>query len=102
MHGSMGGCWKRGDLRAARAEARERAWVAGLCPVRGTGPLILDFDATLVDAHSEKTGAGPNYKGGYGFSPLACFLDATNEALAVLLRPGNRSPHNPDDHIEVH
>jgi Transposase DDE domain group 1 len=88
-------------IRRARAEARERAWAAGLCPVRETGPLILDFDATLVDAHSEKNGAGPTYKGGYGFSPLACFLDATNEALAMLLRPGNRAPHNPDDHIEV-
>jgi hypothetical protein len=32
---------------------------------------------------------------------LACFLDATNEALAILLRPGNRAPHNVDDHIEV-
>jgi hypothetical protein len=90
-----------GAIRAARATARTRAWEAGLCPVRSTGPLILDFDATLVDAHSDKTGAGPTYKGGYGFSPLACFLDATTEALAMLLRPGNRSPHNPDDHIEV-
>ena len=90
-----------GAIRAARAEARGRAWAAGLCPVRSTGPLILDFDATLVDAHSEKSGAAPTYKHGYGFSPLACFLDATNEALAILLRPGNRAPHNVDDHIEV-
>jgi hypothetical protein len=90
-----------GAIRAARAKAREAAWAAGLCPVRSSGPLIIDFDATLVDAHSEKTGAGPTYKGGYGFSPLACFLDATNEALAMLLRAGNRSPHNPDDHVEV-
>jgi hypothetical protein len=61
----------------------------------------MDFDATLVDAHSVKNGAGPTYKGGYGFSPLVCFLDATNEPLAALLRPGNRAPHNADDHIEV-
>jgi hypothetical protein len=90
-----------GAVRAARAKAREAAWAAGLCPVRTTGPLILDFDATLVDAHSDKIGAGPTYKGGYGFSPLACFLDATNEALAILLRAGNRSPHHPGDHVEV-
>ena len=90
-----------GAIRAARAAARGRAWAAGLCPVRSTGPLILDFDATLVDAHSVKTGAAPTYKRGYGFSPLACFLDATHEALAILLRPGNRAPHNADDHIEV-
>jgi hypothetical protein len=90
-----------GAMRAARAKARERAWAAGLSPVRSTGPLILDFDATLVDAHSDKIGAAPTYKRGYGFSPLACFLDATNEALAILLRPGNRAPHNADDHVEV-
>jgi hypothetical protein len=90
-----------GAIRAARAEARQRAWAAGLCPVRTTGPLIIDFDATLVEAHSDKIGAGPTYKGGYGFSPLACFLDATNEALAILLRSGNRAPHNVVDHIEV-
>ncbi len=90
-----------GAIRAAQAAARERAWAAGLCPVRSTGPLILDFDATLVDAHSDKIGAAPTYKRGYGFSPLACFLDATHEALAILLRPGNRAPHNADDHIEV-
>ena len=90
-----------GAIRAARAKAREQAWAAGLCPVSETGPLIMDFDATLVDAHSVKNGAGPTYKSGYGFSPLVCFLDATNEALAALLRPGNRAPHNADDHIEV-
>jgi hypothetical protein len=90
-----------GAIRAARAEARARAWTAGLCPVRSTGPLILDFDATLVEAHSEKAGAAPTYKRGYGFSPLACFLDATNEAVAMVLRPGNSSAQNGDDHIEV-
>ena len=90
-----------GAIRAARAEARARAWAAGLCPVTKHGPLILDFDATLVDAHTERTGAGPNYKGGYGFHPLACFCDATHEALAVLLRPGNAAAHDVDDHIEV-
>ena len=90
-----------GAIRAARAKARAVAWAAGLCPVRKTGPLIIDFDATLVDAYSEKNGGGPNYKGGFGFHPLTCFLDATNEALAMLLRPGNRSAHHADDHIEV-
>jgi len=90
-----------GAIRAARAQARARAWAAGLSPVTQHGPLILDFDATLVDAQSERIGAGPNYKGGYGFHPLACFCDATNEALAVLLRPGNAAAHDVDDHIEV-
>ena len=65
------------------------------------GTAHLGLLSTSVDAHSEKTGAGPIYKGGYGFSPLACFLDATNEVLAILLRAGNRAPHNADDHLEV-
>ena len=90
-----------GAIRAARAQARRRAWAAGLCPVRPSGPLILDFDATFVEAHSEKLGAGPTYKGGFGFHPLGCFLDATNEALAVLLRPGNAAAFDADDHIAV-
>jgi hypothetical protein len=50
-----------GAIRAARAEARARAWAAGLSPVSKHGPLILDFDATLVDAHTERIGAGPTY-----------------------------------------
>ncbi len=89
------------NIRAARAKARSRAWEVGLCPVSEHGPLILDFDATLVEAHAEKDGAGPTYKGGYGFHPLACFCDATHEALAMVLRPGNASPHNGADHVEV-
>jgi len=89
------------SIRSARAKARARAWEAGLCPVTRHGPLILDFDATMVGAYVEKNGAGPTYKGGFGFHPLTCFLDATNEALAMLLRPGNASAHNADDHIAV-
>lgn len=89
------------SIRSARAKARARAWEAGLCPVSTHGPLILDIDATMVGAYTEKNGAGPTYKGGFGFHPLTCFLDATNEALAMLLRPGNASAHNADDHIAV-
>jgi hypothetical protein len=40
-------------------------------------------------------------KGGYGFHPLACFCDATKEALAVLLRPGNAAAHDVGDHMAV-
>ncbi len=86
------------SIRSARAKARARAWEAGLCPVTRHGPLILDFDATMVGAYVEKNGAGPTYKGGFGFHPLTCFLDATNEALAMLLRPGNASAHNATIH----
>jgi hypothetical protein len=85
----------------ARARTRARAWEAGLNPCSTHSPLILDFDATMVETYTEKDGAGPTYKGGFGFHPLTCFLDATNEALAMLLRPGNASAHDADDHIAV-
>jgi hypothetical protein len=88
-------------IRGARARARAAAWKAGLDPTSKVNPLILDFDATLVDSHSEKEGAAPTYKRGFGFSPLLCYLDATGEALAAILRPGNAAPHNPADHVAL-
>ncbi|MBA2640651.1 MAG: transposase [Nocardioidaceae bacterium] len=42
----------------------------------------MDLDATLVGAHSEKDGAAPTWKRGFGFHPLLAYLDATGEALA--------------------
>jgi hypothetical protein len=84
-------------IASARAQARANAWAAGLDP----GFYVIDLDATLVGAHSEKEGAAPNYKHGFGFSPLLAFLDATGEPLAARLRPGNAAPGNPDDHVLV-
>lgn len=37
--------------------------------------VIIDLDATLVTAHSDKEHAKPTYKRGYGFHPLLAFLD---------------------------
>ena len=86
-----------GVLREARRQARERAWANGAAPER----ITLDFDATLVAAHSEKEGAAGNFKGGFGFHPLACYLDESNEALAGILRPGNAGANTVADHIAV-
>jgi hypothetical protein len=72
-------------LAAARAEARAQAWAAGADP----GAYVVDIDATLVGSYSEKQRAAANYKHGYGFAPVLAYLDATGEALAGLLRPGN-------------
>ena len=56
------------------------------------GKACSDIDASLVQIHSvNKAGTGPNYKGGFGYSPMLCFADATGEALAGMLRPGRRS-----------
>jgi len=85
-------------LRRARADARARAWVAGRAPE----DIVLDVDASLVEIHSEnKEGATPHYKRGYGFHPMLCFLDATGEALAGTLRPGNAAANSGADQLRV-
>jgi hypothetical protein len=93
----LGSGWAKEAIVEARRVARERAWSAGAAPKTVT----LEFDATLVDSHSDKEDAAPNYKGGYGFHPLCCFLDETKEALAGKLRPGNAGANNAEDHLEV-
>ncbi len=88
-------------LWSGMARVRARAWAAGAAPA---GPLRLDLDATLLDAHSDKQGAGPTYKHGFGFHPLVCWLDrgdGTGEALSGILRPGNAGSNTAQDHIDV-
>lgn len=85
-------------LRAARATARAKAWAAGGAP----GEVVLDVDASLVEIHSErKQGATPHFKRGFGFHPMFCFLDATGEALAGVLRPGNAAANSGADQLAV-
>jgi Transposase DDE domain group 1 len=84
-------------LRAARARAREHAWNAGARPER----IIIDIDATLITAHSDKDGAAGTFKGGFGFHPLLAYLDETREALAGVLRPGNAGANTAADHIDI-
>lgn len=99
------------SLRAARASAREVAWMQaaetgqGIPAARAGGReipgLVLDLDATLVACHSEKEQAAPTYKGGFGFHPLLCFLANTGEAVSGRLRPGNAGANTAADHITV-
>jgi Transposase DDE domain group 1 len=84
-------------LRAARARARENAWKAGARP----GRIVIDIDATLITAHSEKEGAAGTFKRGFGFHPLLAYLDQSREALAGVLRPGNAGANTASDHIET-
>jgi hypothetical protein len=97
-------------IRTARAAARAAAWdLAGdHAPDHDTSPsrpLVIDLDATLVTAHSDKENARPTYKRGYGFHPLTAFVDhgadGTGEPLAIRLRPGNAGSNTATDHIEV-
>ena len=84
-------------VRTARAAARARVWDAGARP----RTLTLNIDATLLTAHSDKELAAGNYKHGYGFHPLGCWLDETGEALAAVLRPGNAGSNTAEDHFTV-
>ena len=97
-------------VHAARAAARERVWdLAGEhAPHAGIGaarPLVVDVDATLVTAHSDKEGAAATFKRGWGHHPLWSFADhgpdGTGEPLSVMLRPGNAGSNTAADHIVV-
>jgi hypothetical protein len=100
--------------RIARARARARAHVWQLIEgtpagfpwlvIAGkalTGWLVIDMDATLVTARSDKEGAAPTWKKGYGFHPLGAWAANTRECLAMLLRPGNAGSNTFADHKEV-
>jgi Transposase DDE domain group 1 len=67
-------------IDAARAAARAQVWrLAGEhAPDHGIDaetPLIIDTDATLITAHSEKEQAAPTFKRGFGFHRLWTFAD---------------------------
>jgi hypothetical protein len=85
------------QIARARAAARAQAWAAGMAPASVT----LDIDATLIGAHSEKEDARANYKAGFGFHPMCCYLDETGEALSGILRPGNATANDVADHAAV-
>lgn len=97
-------------IDTARAAVRTNAWAAAgdHAPDHDTGstnPLIIDLDATLVIAHSEKEKAAPTYKRGFGFHPLCAFVDhgeyGTGEPVAMLLRAGNAGSNTAADHVTV-
>jgi hypothetical protein len=97
-------------IDAARASARARVWelAGGQAPDAGAcaaAPLVIDVDATLVTAHSEKESAAATFKRGFGFHPLWAFIDhgsaGTGEPAAVQLRPGNAGSNTAADHIAV-
>lgn len=97
-------------INSACAVARKNAWShagehAPDHTIDPRQPLVVDLDATLVTAHSEKEKTAPNFKRGFGFHPLLAFVDhdehGTGEPLSFLLRPGNAGSNTAVDHIEV-
>jgi len=91
-------------ISAARAGARERVWGAVGAPVQD-GRVVIDLDATLVTAHSDKQDATRTWKKGFGFHPLLGFVDhATSsggEPVSELLRPGKAGSNTAADHVVV-
>ena len=64
---ALGGELMTPGLDAVLAETRGRAWrAAGYAPKS----LTIDIDATLLQCHSDKEQAAPNYKSGFGYHPL--------------------------------
>lgn len=93
-----------GAIRRARASARDKVW-GHRSPVGRAGQVVVDLDATLIGAHSEKEGATANFKRGFGFHPMLAFVDhgegGTGEPLAAMLRPGKAGANDAADQIAV-
>ncbi len=94
----------------ARAVVRQRVWkLAGRdapdFEVSKDRPLVIDLDATLITAHSDKELAAPTFKRGFGFHPLGSWVDhgpdGTGEPLSMMLRKGNAGSNTAVDHIQV-
>jgi Transposase DDE domain group 1 len=66
-----------------------------------SGWVVIDLDATLINAHSDKQGAAATFKKGYGFHPLGAWCANTAESLAMLQRPGNAGSNTVTGHIRV-
>jgi len=82
-------------IRTARKAARESAFALGAGPEQ----TVLDVDASLLGAHSEKEQAAGNYKGGFGFHPMLCYLEGSDAALDGILRPGNAGSNTGADQV---
>jgi hypothetical protein len=71
-------------IRAARASARERVWQRTGSPTQH-GWLVLDPDATLITAHSEKQDAAKTWKKTFGTTRCWCL------SITARAAPGNPS-----------
>ena len=96
-------------IATARARVRRHVWAQlpdGLpaSKVAGTdlgATVVIDVDATIVIAHSEKEQASPTFKQTFGFHPLGVWCDNTGEFLTAMLRTGKAGSNTAADHITV-
>jgi hypothetical protein len=65
------------------------------------GVTVVDLDASLVFAASEKENAQPTYKGGIGFSPNLATCDNTGDMLSIDPRPGGATSNCAADNIAL-
>jgi Transposase DDE domain group 1 len=65
------------------------------------GITVVDLDASIVFAASDKENAQPTYKGGIGFCPNLASCDNTDDVLAIDPRPGNATSNNAADNIAL-
>lgn len=100
--------------RIDRARTKARGWVwrqivarHGQIPSARTcygdlgKTIVIRLDASIVIAHSDKTGAKGTFKGTYGHHPLLATCDNTGELLVVMLREGNAGSNTGADHVKV-
>ena len=66
-----------------------------------TGITVVDLDASIVFAASDKENAAPTYKGGIGFCPNLATCDNTDDVLVIDPRPGNATSNDAADNIAV-
>jgi Transposase DDE domain group 1 len=89
-------------ITTARAQARERVWQIAGAPTQD-GRVVIDLDATLVTAHSEKEDASRTWKKTFGFHPLLGWVDhgwgGSGEPVTELLRPGKAGSNTAADHV---
>jgi hypothetical protein len=108
---AAGGDRGRRKVTAAVNKARRHAWAhraarhGALPPVKVAdhtleGVTCIRLDATVVQAHSDKERAEPNFKG-YGHHPLLAACDNTGEPLAWMLRPGSAGSNTAADHLRL-
>ncbi|RPA62138.1 hypothetical protein EF294_08850 [Gordonia oryzae] len=68
-------------------------------------PVIMDVDATLITAHSDREHATPTSNKGFGFHPLCAFVDhqaaSTGEPVAIKLRTGSAGSNTATDRITI-
>ncbi len=86
------------ELLARRREGFPWLRVAGR---ELTGITVVDLDASIVFAASEKENAQPTYKGGTGFCPNLAACDNTGDMLAIDPRPGGATSNCAADNIAL-